>query len=258
MHPKRLSATLWIVGCFLLTTPFTAFAGTELFDSATDLRVSGFTSTGVGPTPSHRTASALPYIDQQTITGDGFVSTSSYLFTNADFHIDFSRLNGDVMARTSGLVGNQAETAGNIFFTITEDTPYVLTGDLGVFSANSGIAEIFGAISVVEGQTANELFQTSNSNGSISTGALVLPTRSGILLADHPDSFGRTTYEFRFSAFIEASTSGTSAAATGFLNLHLGPPVEQPPETPLPTVATAGLALFGVLSFSRTRRQPAR
>lgn len=259
--PSLRISTAALVGVLAsLATAPTAFAGTELLPSNMQLlgRTMGFSNTvGTGDTDLHLVQTStppgqdFPYIDSQPLAGNGFYSESTYAFTQSatqtNFLIDFPRLDGSLKLY-SGYAGNLAETRGSIFFTISEDTSYALTGDLTITSNTSLDSQIYGAIYQVIGSNGQQVTYVSQPGGP-------LPPALGTLFADPNAPDGKTTFEFRYDVYIQATLDQTVASASGFVNLSLGSGTSEPPsETPLPTVATAGVALFGALSLRRPRR----
>src|SRR5215217_4578269 len=85
-----------------------------------DLRVQGQTDSSTAPPPQHLTANTLPFTGTQSLVANGFVTSSDYDFFDltapSSFRIQFN------LDRNDTLVGNQSESAGNIFFQLTADT----------------------------------------------------------------------------------------------------------------------------------------
>lgn len=207
-----------------------------------DLQLIGARSSTSGDLIQHSTASTLPFTSADSFTSvtDGFDTSAVYDFFDvafpSSFHITFS------LDRDGAEVGNKSEVSGKIFFKLTSDAEYDLSGQMSVGGTAPGHAQIFAAV-------FNPVGPFFVDDPSITAGMLSLSDSGlhGVLAAG--------TYEFRYDAFIEATAADTAASAGGFLDLHLNTTPAAAPETPLPSVATAGLALFGALSLHRSRRQ---
>ena len=233
----------WVLGGLSLAAAAPASrADVILFPS--DLQLIGARSTSSGDLVQHSTASTLPYTGADSFTSipDGFDTSALYDFFDgaspSSFHITFS------LNRTGPEVGNKSEVFGKIFFKLTSDTQYDLSGQMSVGGTAPGHAQIFAAV-------FNPVGPFFVDDPSITAGMLSLSDSGlhGVLAAG--------TYEFRYDAFIEATAANTTASAGGSFDLHLNTTPAAAPETPLPSVASAGLALFGALSLHRSRRQRA-
>lgn len=236
--------------------------------SANTVLTSGTTLTvygGIGtnpptpPTSSVRNPTALPYSDSQTTAGVDYHSTDVYTFTDNQFLTTFDEARG-------GPSYSLAETIGQVFFKVTVDTAYSLSGNYSVHDNDVSIpGHVFYNTYLVDitknswyffqsydesMHTANATFQLGDSAGDSTN--IFYGNLSGTL-------FANDTYELYHQYFTQASASPNDggATATGFLKLNIGiQPIGAPPApTPTPLYgASALLAGLGLFKFLRSRK----
>jgi hypothetical protein len=191
----------------------------------------------------------VPFSDSRSISQGTSSSSGVYSLSNAGFDITMSNARG-------GRLDSGSVTQGNIYFSVTQDTLYSLSGSYTAIDPNPRavilIATLFDTglgTTVYDSQqkssaTANESFVLGGTGGdlqNVSTGSA-----TGTLLAGHH-------YQFVYQGQIYAHTDGDSASASGNISMRLSPVAPNP--VPAPGAAYGGAALLGALSLFKIRRR---
>jgi hypothetical protein len=236
-HPRLSAILLTLTSLLFIAAPMT-YAGTVFESAALEFIGRPDESSTFHHEPF--VLPSYPFVGPNTFAAPGYTASAIYDLNDAYFDSSFNPI-----TLNSQKKGNYVETAGTIRFELTIDTPVFLSGFINVDSNLAVNAEVFGSLAVQTSSSSANVFVTKSQSGVVTNGTLLLPTFSGTLEGGH-------IYEFHYSAFIEARADDTLASALGDIRLDLGQ--TQSSTTPLPSVATAGVVLFGAMGLRRSRR----
>ena len=205
----------------------------------TDLQaVSRDTNISISNTIIDTTPTSLPFsATNQTATVGASTSTASYNLSQSLFSITGS-------GTRAGLLDSRSNTQGNIFFSVSVNTPYALTGQIAAVDPGSVAKFVQLEVRLSDVNTTAELFHNlQESFGTVDQTFIVggsggnqtnqlSGSSSGTLLAGH-------RYQFFYGNSIYAGNTGDPATFTSNYQLSFVP---EPSSAVLAILAVVGLS----------------